>query len=69
MNHVTICRAKCLDIVTLKLLPTSCFRYNSEEKSTKFLNPKMKLNKIDIHFPVRSSLTKYLENFEEMIGF
>ena len=53
MNRVTICRAKCLDIVILKVLPTSYFCYNSEEKSTKFPNPKMKLNKIDISFPVQ----------------
>ena len=53
MNRVTICRAKCLDIVALKLLPTSCFRYNAEEKSTKFRNLKMKLNKIDTSFFVQ----------------
>ena len=32
MNRVTICRAKCLDIETVKVLPISCFRYNSDEK-------------------------------------
>ena len=53
VNRVTICSAKCLDIVTLKVLSTSCFRYSSEEKSTKFRNPKMKLNKIDKRFPVQ----------------
>ena len=41
------------DIVTLKVLPTSCFRYNSEEESTKLPNPKMKLNKIDTSFSVK----------------
>ena len=51
MNNATICRAKCLDILTLKHLQTSCFRNKSEEKSTKFPNPKMKLNKIDTNFP------------------
>ena len=35
INRVTIYRAKCFGIVTLKVLPTSCFRYNSEEKSAK----------------------------------
>ena len=35
MNQVTIYRAKHLGKVTLKVLPTSCFRYNSEEKSEK----------------------------------
>ena len=29
LKCVTICRAKCLDMVTLKVLPTSRFRYNS----------------------------------------
>ena len=69
MNRVTICRAKCLNIVTLKVLPTSYFRYNSEEKSTKSPNPKMKPNKIDLEFPCASSLTKFLEDFEKMTGF
>ena len=42
-----IYRTKCIGIGTLKVLPTNCFRYNSKEKSTKFPNPKMKLNKIN----------------------
>ena len=33
MNCVTIYRAKRLDIVTLKVLPTNFFRYNSSEKA------------------------------------
>ena len=50
-NRFTIYRTKCIDIVTLKVLPTS---YNSEErKSTKFTNPKMKQNKIDRSFLVQ----------------
>ena len=53
MNRVTICRPNGLDIVTLKIFPASCFHYNSEEKSKKFPNPKMKLNKIDTSFPVQ----------------
>ena len=32
MNRVTIYRVKCLDIMTLKVLPTSCSCYNSGEK-------------------------------------
>ena len=44
---VTIYRTKCVEIVTLKDLPTICFCYNSEEKGTKFPNPKKKLNKTD----------------------
>ena len=47
---VTIFRAKFLDIVTLNFLPTSCFHYDSEEKSKKFPIPKMKLNKTDTSF-------------------
>ena len=53
MNRVTICRAHCLDIMTLKIFLASCFHYNSEEKSKKLPNPKMKLNKIDTSFPVQ----------------
>ena len=53
LKCVTICRAKCLDMVTLKVLPTSRFRYNSDVKSTIFPNAKMKLNKIDMSFPVQ----------------
>ena len=68
INRATICRAKYLDIATLNALPTSHFRYNSEEKSAKFLNPKMKLNKIDTSFPVQV-LTECLEYFEEITGF
>ena len=45
--------AKCLEMVTLKVLPTTCFSYNSEKISSKFLIPKMKLNKIDMSFPVQ----------------
>ena len=48
-----IYRAKCLGIVTLKSLPTTCFHYNSEELSSKFLIPKMKLNRVDMNFPVQ----------------
>ena len=44
MNRVTICRAKCLGIVTLKVLPTGFARYNSEEKA--------KLNRINVSYPV-----------------
>ena len=50
MNRVTICREKCLHIMNLA---TSCYCYNSEEKSIKFPNPKMKLNKIDASFPAQ----------------
>ena len=53
MRQVRICRVKYLGIVTLKVLPISCSRYNSEEKSKKFPNPKMKLNKIDTRFPMQ----------------
>ena len=35
MNRVTIYKTKCIDIVTLQILPISCFRYNSEEKKHK----------------------------------
>ena len=45
-----IYRAKSLGIVTFKVLPTTCFRYNSEELGSKFPIPKMKLNRIDMSF-------------------
>ena len=53
MDRVTIFTTKCIDMMTLKVLLTSCFCYNSEEKRTKFPNAKMKLNKIDTSFPVQ----------------
>ena len=52
MNHVTIYRSKCLGIVTLEVLPTSCFCHNSAEKSANLPIPKMKLQRIDTGFPV-----------------
>ena len=64
MNHVTICRAKCLAIVTLNVLPTSCSCYDSEEKSQKFPISKLKINRINA-----SSLTRCLEDFRKMTGF
>ena len=45
--------AKCLGIVTLKVFPTNCFRYNSENISTKFPIPKMKLSRIAMIFLVQ----------------
>ena len=53
-NRVTIYRAKCLGIVTLKVLQTTYFRCNSEEISSKFPIPNMKLNRIDMSFPVQA---------------
>ena len=41
-------RAKCLGIVTLRVLSTTCFRYNSEEISSKFPILKMKLTTTEI---------------------
>ena len=54
INRVTIYRAKCLGIVTLKVLQTICFRCNSEEISSKLSIPNMKLNRIDMSFPVQA---------------
>ena len=51
--NVTIGRAKYLGIMTLKDLPTSWSRYNSEEKSQKFPIPKSKLNRVNASFPVQ----------------
>ena len=53
INRFTIYRAKRLGIVILKALPTTYFCYNSEEISLKFPIPKMKLNRIDMSFPVQ----------------
>ena len=44
INRITIYRAKCLGIVTLKVLPKTYFRYNSEEKGTKLPIRRIKLN-------------------------
>ena len=47
-----IYRAKSIDIMTSIVSSTSCFRHNSEEKSTKFSISKIKLNKTDRSFSV-----------------
>ena len=70
MNGVMICREKYISIVTLKVLLTSCFHYNSEEKSIKLLIPKMKLNIVNKYeFPYASCIIKCLEGFEGMTNF
>ena len=69
MNRVTICRPKCFDIVTLKILSTSCFRYNSEEKKHKIPESENKAKQNWYEFSCASCLTKCLENFEKMAGF
>ena len=38
-------------------------------RSTKFPNPKIKLNKIDTRFPLQILLKKCLEDIEKMISF
>ena len=48
MNRATVCRAKCLDKVTLKVLPTSCFRYKSEEKKQKIPESKNRKNRAEL---------------------
>ena len=53
-NRVTICRAKCYGIVTLKVLPASGFLYTLEGKRTKNRIPKMKLNRNDTSFSMQS---------------
>ena len=53
MNRVAIYRERCLSIMTLKVLPATCFRYNAVEISSKFPITKMKLNRIDMSFPVQ----------------
>ena len=52
-SNVTIYWAKCLVIVILKVLPTSFFRYKSEEKSTKLPIPRMKLSRTYPSFSVQ----------------
>ena len=56
INRFTIYGGKCLGIVTLKVIPTACFRYNSEELGSKFR----------YEFPSASSIIKCLEDFEKM---
>ena len=54
----------------VKVLLTSCFHYNSEEKSIKLLIPKMKLNIVNKYeFPYASCIIKCLEGFEGMTNF
>ena len=38
VNYVTIYRTQCLRIVSLNVLPTSCFHNNSQEKKQKISN-------------------------------
>ena len=56
INQVTICKAMCLGIVTLKVLPTTLFRYKSEEISSNFPIPKIKLNRVE--FPSARYVSK-----------
>ena len=42
-----------MSLVTLKVLPTTYFGYNSEEISSEFPIPKMKLNRIDMNFAMQ----------------
>ena len=48
---VTIYRVKCLGILSLKVLPTTCFCYNLDQKCIKSTIPRMKLNRINTSFP------------------
>ena len=50
---MSVYRAKYLGIVTLKVLPTTCFSYNSGEIRSKFLIPQIKLDRIAMSFPVQ----------------
>ena len=53
IKRITICRGKSFGIVTLKILPKTCFRYNSEEKGTKLLIWRVKLKWINTSFTVQ----------------
>ena len=53
----------------IKGLLTTCFHYNSEEISSKFPIPKIKLNMIGVDFPCASSIMKCFDGFEKMAGF
>ena len=44
---------KCLGLVTLKILPTNCFRCNSKRNNKKLAILKVKLNKINTNFPLQ----------------
>ena len=53
-------------MVTLKNLPTSCFRYYLDEYSKKIQIPKMKLSNNRCEFArYEFSIIKYLEEFEK----
>ena len=54
--------------MTSNVLLTSCFRYNSQEKSTKFPNSNMNLSK-KLEFPCEISIIKYLEDVKKITSF
>ena len=65
--NFTYVHTKCLGIVTLKVLPTSCFRYNSDSDSDSDSKKKAKQKRYE--FPSASSIVKCLEDFEKITGF
>ena len=69
INRLTIRRAKCLAKVTLKVLLTSLFSYNSDEKGTKFPTPKNRVDPVSLCRACASSITKGLQGFQQMTCF
>ena len=65
INRVTIYRAKCLGIGTLKVLPTIFFRYNSE----KIPHSENEAKQNRYEFPSAGSIIKCLEDFEKIPSF
>ena len=68
INRVTIYRAKCFSILALKVLPTTCFRYNSKEISSKFRIRKWSFKQNRYEFPSANFMIKCLEDSEKMAG-
>ena len=68
INRVTIYRAKCFSILALKVLPTTCFRYNSKEISSKFPIRKWSFKQNRYEFPSANFMIKCLEDSEKMAG-
>ena len=68
INRITISRAKCLDLVTLKILPqliSSLLRGNK----LNILNSENEAKQNRYEFPSANSIIKCLGDFENMTGF
>ena len=68
VNRVTIYRAKYLAIVTLKVLPTTCFRFNLDEAQNSWFQKWNQAESIWL-LQCKFYIIKCLDGFEKMTGF